>query len=159
MSSAYLKNLSTFHNPTPCASGNSIEKSAADLFHPSRCQRVQLPAKHYHTFSKLPLAIKRVSNKIIVHASIFSLLKANAIVMRNTTEHILKMTEESGVVLIGKICCRWSRRVATGRSPPPPRGRGDCHMKGAKMLVVSLMGCKFRILVSLRVFWTKRHYI
>ena len=149
MSSAYLKNLSTFHNPTPCASGNSIEKSAADLFHPSRCQRVQLPAKHYHTFSKLPLAIKRVSNKIIVHASIFSLLKANAIVMRNTTEHILKMTEESGDL----------EGLRLGGAAPPPPGEGDCHMKGAEMLVVSLMGCKFLILVSLRVFWTKRHYI
>ena len=32
-------------------------------------------------------------------------------------------------------------------------------MKGAGMLVVSLRGCKFRILVSLRVSWEKRHYI
>ena len=30
-----------------------------------------------------------------------------------------------------------------------PGGRGDSHMKGAGMLVVSLRGCKFRILVSL----------
>ena len=64
--------------PTPCASGNSIEKGAAGLFlyllshlqktpHLSRCQRVQLPAKHYHTFSKLLLAKKRVSNCACVY--------------------------------------------------------------------------------------------
>ena len=42
----------------------------------------------------------------------------------------------------------------------PGRGEGrDSHMKGAGMLVVSLRGCKFRILVSLRVSWEKRHYI
>ena len=38
-------------------------------------------------------------------------------------------------------------------------GRADSHMKGAGMLVVSLRGCKFRILVSLRVSWEKHHYI
>ena len=40
----------------------------------------------------------------------------------------------------------------------PGRG-GNSHMKGAGMLVVSLRECKFRILVSLRVSWEKRHYI
>ena len=32
-------------------------------------------------------------------------------------------------------------------------------MEGVGMLVVSLMGCKFRILVSLRVFQAKRHHM
>ena len=32
-------------------------------------------------------------------------------------------------------------------------------MKGAGMLVVSLRGVNFSILVSLREFWAKRYYI
>ena len=41
------------------------------------------------------------------------------------------------------------------------RGRGGApHIKGLGMLVVLLRpGCKFRILVSLTVFWAKRYYI
>ena len=39
-------------------------------------------------------------------------------------------------------------------------GRGAPHIKGLGMLVVLLRpGCKFRILVSLTVFWAKRYYI
>ena len=40
-------------------------------------------------------------------------------------------------------------------------GRGGApHIKGLGMLVVLLRpGCKFRILVSLTVFWAKRYYI
>ena len=42
------------------------------------------------------------------------------------------------------------------REPQPliPYERG-----GAGMLVASLRGCKFQILVSLRVFWAKHPYI
>ena len=37
---------------------------------------------------------------------------------------------------------------------------GTPHMKGVGTLVVSLRGIyKFQILVSLRVFWEKRHHI
>ena len=37
---------------------------------------------------------------------------------------------------------------------------GAPHIKGLAMLVVLLWpGCKFRILVSLTVFWAKRYYI
>ena len=36
---------------------------------------------------------------------------------------------------------------------------GWTHMKWVGMLVVSLRGVHFRILVSLRVFWAKRHHI
>ena len=40
------------------------------------------------------------------------------------------------------------------------RGAGAPHIKGLGMLVVLLRpGCKFRILVSLTVFWAKRYYI
>ena len=39
-------------------------------------------------------------------------------------------------------------------------GGGASHIKGLGMLVVLLRpGCKFRILVSLTVFWAKRYYI
>ena len=39
-------------------------------------------------------------------------------------------------------------------------GGGAPHIKGLGMLVVLLRpGCKFRILVSLTVFWAKRYYI
>ena len=50
-------------------------------------------------------------------------------------------------------------------------GGGTLHMKGVRMLVVSLRGVNFgfwshqepikfdRLLVSLRVFWAKRHHI
>ena len=37
------------------------------------------------------------------------------------------------------------------------RRGGTPHMKGVEMLVVSLN--KFRILLTLRVFWAKRHHI
>ena len=33
------------------------------------------------------------------------------------------------------------------------------HMKVVGMFVVSLKRCKFRILVSIRVFWAKRHHV
>ena len=39
------------------------------------------------------------------------------------------------------------------------RGGWTPHMKGVGMLVVSLRGCNFRILVLLRVFWAKRYHI
>ena len=38
-------------------------------------------------------------------------------------------------------------------------GGWTLHMKGVGMLVVSLRGCKFQILVSHRVFWAKCHHI
>ena len=38
------------------------------------------------------------------------------------------------------------------------KGGGDSHIKQTGMLVVSLRGVKFWILVSLRVFWAKRQY-
>ena len=33
------------------------------------------------------------------------------------------------------------------------QGEGGSHKKGVGMLIVSLQGCKFRILVLIRVFW------
>ena len=42
------------------------------------------------------------------------------------------------------------------KSPPEGGGGGNSHVKGAGMFLVSLsLGCKFRILVSLRVFRAK----
>ena len=40
----------------------------------------------------------------------------------------------------------------------PEAGRGESHMKQTGMLVVSLRGVNFWILVSLRVFQAKRQY-
>ena len=38
-------------------------------------------------------------------------------------------------------------------------GGGGSPMKEARMLVVSLRGCKIQILVLHRVFWAKHHFI
>ena len=50
-----------------------------------------------------------------------------------------------------------SQTISTARGEGG--GGGTPHMKGVGMLFVSLRGVKFRILVSLRVFWAKRHHI
>ena len=64
-------------------------------------------------------------------------------------------------LFVDKIRSEEANRVRAFVTRGGGGGEGDApHIKGLAMLFVLLRpGCKFRILVSLTVFWAKRYYI
>ena len=82
-------------------------------------------------------SVKKQNNKIIIEMMIIKMKKEIVIIINSNLTVVLSVYAKPG---------------------------GTPHMKGLGMiLVVSFRGvswgCKFRILVSLRVFWAKRHHI